>query len=94
MHTLYESDPNNPNYITGYAFALAVAQRTEGSLAVVGHLGPLDRGLPERAPYLAYVYAQALKPKEVQTYVALRDKIPDPLPEELALLDKSAQLVR
>ena len=50
--------------------------------------------VPERAPYLAFIFAKALKPQEVKTYVALRDSIPDPLPEELALLDRSALLVR
>ena len=94
MLTLFESDPTNPIYITGYAFALAVAQRTEESLQVIDHLSPQDRMVPERAPYLAFIFAKALKPQEVKTYVALRDSIPDPLPEELALLDRSALLVR
>ena len=94
MLTLFESDPTNPNYITGYAFALAVAQRTEESLQVIDHLSPQDRMVPERAPYLAFIFAKALKTQEVKTYVALRDSIPDPLPEELALLDRSALLVR
>ena len=56
MRKLYETDPANPNYATGYAFALAQAGKGPQALAVVSKLSPQDRDYSPRAPYLAYVY--------------------------------------
>lgn len=94
MQTLHESAPDNSYYITGYAFALAQSDRTDDALTLLEKLPPRERALPERAPYLAYIYAAAMQPAEVDTIIAGAADHENYLPEELALLHTARERVR
>ncbi len=59
MRRLHEAEPENPNYATGYAFALAQADRGEEAVAVAEAIPAAFKAQAARAPYLAYVYAVA-----------------------------------
>ncbi|HXC63713.1 MAG TPA: hypothetical protein VNZ67_05110, partial [bacterium] len=56
MRLLYVADPTNPNYATGYAFALTQGGKPAQALAIVAKLSKAERDYSPRAPYLAYVY--------------------------------------
>jgi hypothetical protein len=84
MRQLYTSDPTNPNYATGYAFALARAGKGPQSLAIVAKLSPAERDYSPRSPYLAYVYGINGKKGEVEHMEALSHGTPY-LPEERLL---------
>ena len=56
MRKLYEGDPANPNYATGYAFALARAKKGPQALVIVSKFQSQERDYSPRAPYLAYIY--------------------------------------
>ena len=65
MQDLYKQDPTNPNYTTGYAFALALAKRGPQALDVVAKLSPPEHNFGPRAPYLAYIYGLNRKKGDV-----------------------------
>lgn len=94
MQTLYESNPENPYYITGYAFALALSERADEAVDVADKLEAIDRALPERAPYLAFVYASAMRPSSVDELATGAEGFTNFLPEETQLLQTSRDLVR
>lgn len=94
MQTLYESDPDNAYYITGYAFALAQSDREDEAVEIADRINELERNLPERAPYLAFVYAAAMKPGAVDTFVANAEGFENLLPEETQLLQDARNMVR
>lgn len=66
MRRLYETEPANSTYATGYAFALALAGKSAEALAIVEKLSPSDRDFPPRQPYLAFVYGLAKKQAEFE----------------------------
>lgn len=94
MQTLYESAPENPYYITGYAFALALSDRAKEAVELADKLAAGDRALPERTPYLAFVYASAMRPAAVDGFIAGSEDFPDFLPEESQLIASARELVR
>lgn len=94
MESLHESNPENAYYSTGYAFALALSNRSDEAVEAIEKLSSAERALPERAPYLAFIYARALQPREVALYTDKRDQLQDALPEEIALFDKADDLIR
>lgn len=85
MADLYQSAPDNPNYATGYALALAQSGQTSAALEVLGKCTPEELGLPSRAPYLAYIYGMARRRAEFAKVSALEASLPNILPEEHAL---------
>ncbi len=94
MQTLHESDPANAYYATGYAFALAQSDRAEEAVEVAEQLTATDQALPERTPYLAFVYASAMRPTMVDQLVANAEGFPNFLPEESRLLQEARDMVR
>lgn len=90
MRQLYEGDPSNATYATGYSFALAQMGKGTEALAVVEKLAPADREYPPRQPYLAFVYGVARKNAELEHTVAVA-KAPgaDFLPEEAYLFTRA-----
>ncbi|GAB5561656.1 MAG: hypothetical protein SynsKO_33030 [Synoicihabitans sp.] len=95
MQTLFETDPGNPYYITGYAFALALAEREEEAVALLANLTPADHAHPERAPYLAFVYSRTYQTEQINTLVdGATAYAANYLPEESALLQKARDYVR
>lgn len=90
MQRLYEDDRSNPTYATGYAFALAQADRWEEALAVVETMAPEQREYPPRLPYLAFVHGMARNPDEVQRLQKLSAKSgAEYLPEERHLFTRA-----
>jgi len=88
MADLYKLDPTNANYATGYAFALAQADKTDEALAVLQKIPADQLAQRARAPYLAYIYGMARRPDDYAK--AATDKAalaPSLLPEENALFD-------
>ena len=65
MHQLYQSDPTNPDYITGYAFALAQGGKAAQALTVMNTLPAAELKYSPRAPYLAFIYGSNGKKDEV-----------------------------
>ncbi len=94
METLYKSAPNNPYYATGYAFALAQSDREDEAIEVAENMPSGDRLMPERAPYLAFVYASAMRPDRVDELVAAAEGFDGFLPEESSLLTEAREMVR
>lgn len=93
MESLYQRDPANAYYTTGYAFALALSERADEAVEAADTISAIERNIPERAPYLAYVYASAFKVDAVNELLAIAAEYPDYLPEELALLKQARDLV-
>jgi hypothetical protein len=91
--TLYETDPANPHYATGYALALAQAQRPAEALAIVQKLSSAERSVLERAPYLAYIYSVAGMSLEAEEASAARPQLGKLLPEELMLFDQARTIL-
>lgn len=96
MRQLYEGDPTNPTYVTGYGFALAQAGKASEALAVVEKLPAADRDYPPRQPYLAFIYGVARKPAELERTASLATTPgTDFLPEEAYLFTRArAELER
>jgi thioredoxin-like negative regulator of GroEL len=64
LEELYRTSPSDASYATGYAFALAQADRGKEAAAVLAKMSEEDRIFPPRLPYLAYVYGVArMKPE-------------------------------
>ena len=85
MRVLYESAKTNPYYMIGYGFALAQAGRGSDALKVIEPLTDLDKALPARAPYLAYIYGVGKMPKQTNFYIEAATNV-DMLDEERGLL--------
>jgi hypothetical protein len=95
MHKLYVSDPTNPNYITGYGFALARANKNPQALAIISKLTPSERDYSPRAPYLAFIYGENGREPEV-AHAEMTSRGTAYLPEERVLftLAREAQYRR
>jgi hypothetical protein len=91
MHQLYQLDPGNPNYTTGYAFALAQSGKGPAALAIAARLSPADRDFTPRAPYLAYIYGANHMKAEVTRMENLGHDT-SLLPEESLLFTLGEQL--
>lgn len=94
MQTLYESNPDDAYYATGYAFALAQSEREEEAVEIADQINELERNLPERAPYLAFVYATAMRPGAVDKFATNAEGFDNYLPEESQLLQDARNMVR
>jgi hypothetical protein len=84
LKQLHTTNPTHPNYATGYAFALAQANRGDEALVVVKGLPEAERALPSRLPLLAYVYGVARAKTEFAAVEQLAKDV-DYLPEERQL---------
>lgn len=84
LKQLHTTDPAQPNFAAGYAFALAQANRGDEALAVVKKMSDGDRTFAPRLPLLAYVYGVARARAEFATVEQLAKDV-DYLPEERQL---------
>ncbi len=84
LKQLHAANPTHPNYVTGYAFALAQANRGDEALAVLKGLPEAERNLPSRLPLIAYVYGVARAKTEFAAVEQLATDV-DYLPEERQL---------
>lgn len=92
MKELHQRQPSNLVFATGYAFALAQAERTDEALAVLDAFPRAEREIAPRLPYVAYVNGMARKAEEVTRLVALaRNSGMRYLPEEERLLERAAE---
>lgn len=85
MHELYQSDPENPHYVTGYAFALAQSDKAPEALEVLASLSEAEVAEPARAPYLAYIYGMARRQAEFERLAAAERDLTGLLREEREL---------
>ncbi|MFA6289716.1 MAG: hypothetical protein WC661_20225 [Opitutaceae bacterium] len=92
MKALYERDRASATYATGYAFALAQADRKPEAKAVLDAMTAADREYPPRAPYLAYVYGVLRNHEGLARMQALMEGV-DFLPEEKLLLSRARDAV-
>jgi len=92
MKGLYEQNRTNATYATGYAFALAQADRKADTQTVVDAMSVADREYPPRAPYLAYVYGVLRNHEGLARMQALMTGV-DFLPEEKLLLSRARDAV-
>lgn len=90
LRGLYESDPRNPTYATGYAFALAQVGKGAEAFEVVDKIAPVEREYLPRQPYLAFIYGVAKKTGDYERTAALGKK-GDYLPEESYLFTKGKE---
>lgn len=88
MKKLHDTEPKNATYITGYAFALAQAERGPEAVALVNQLADTDRDYPPRAPYLAFVYGVGKNAAGVEA-AQKRGANVDFLPEETFLFSRA-----
>lgn len=65
MKQLYEGNPADATYATGYAFALAQAGRGPEAMAVVDKMTADERNYSLRQPYLAYIYGVAKRSEDL-----------------------------
>ncbi len=68
---VHAADPQNPNYATSHALALAQAGKAAEALAIIEKLPPAERDYAPRAPYLAFVYGRNRRRTEFEKYAAL-----------------------
>jgi Thioredoxin domain-containing protein len=90
MRALYEAEPSNATYGTGYAFALAQAGKAAEALAIVEKMTEIERHYPPRQPFLAFVYGVAKKSAEVEQAAKLAENL-DLLPEERYLFTRARE---
>jgi len=83
---LYKSEPSNAYYATACALAYAQAERAKDAVVIVEKLKPAERQFPLRAPYLAFVYAEAGMAKEAREQIK-RTKFGKFYKEELKLVE-------
>jgi len=88
MRALYEAEPTDATYATGYAFALAQAGKGPEALAVVEKMTEPERQYPPRQPFLAFVYGVAKKSPELEQAAKLAEGV-DLLPEESYLFTRA-----
>ncbi|MCC6414932.1 MAG: hypothetical protein IT582_03370 [Opitutaceae bacterium] len=91
MRQLYEFAPDNAYYATGYAFALAQADRANEALDILQKLPPQELALPERAPYLAYIYGMTWRRADFDRAAAKAAGLKTLLPEEHALFGQGRE---
>jgi hypothetical protein len=92
MRELHEWQPKNAVYASGYAFALAQAERLDEALAVLNRLPEAEREFGLRLPYVAYVYGMARRSEEVTRLAALAKASGlRYLPEEVRLLETAIE---
>lgn len=92
MKSLYLGAKNNPYHMVGYGFALALTGQASEALKVIEPLTDLDRALPSRAPYLAFIYGANKMEKEAKHYVEFAANA-DLLDEERSLLRQALDLL-
>jgi hypothetical protein len=93
MKELHENNRSNPVYATGYAFALAQAEKPEEAVAVIAGLSADDLNYAPRLPYLAFVQGVARRPQEVARITALSEPFQASyLPEEKRLFQQAAEI--
>lgn len=85
MHDLYQADPANAYYATGYAFALAQSDKANEAMEVLNKLPANELQLPARAPYLAFVYGMARQHEDFNKAAESEPQLTTLLPEERAL---------
>jgi len=88
MKKLHDTEPKNATYVTGYAFALAQAERGAEAIALVDQLAEADRNYPPRAPYLAFIYGVGKNAAAVEA-AQERGANVDYLPEETFLFSRA-----
>ncbi|HSH93702.1 MAG TPA: hypothetical protein VK968_06120, partial [Roseimicrobium sp.] len=93
MKGLYGQSSANATYATGYAFALAQADKKPEAQAVLDAMSVADREYPPRAPYLAYVYGVLRNQEGLARMQSLMDGYADFLPEEKLLLSRARDAV-
>jgi hypothetical protein len=90
MRKLYETNPGDSTYATGYAFALAQAGKGAEALAVVEKIPPDERNYPPRQPYVAFVYGVNRKTSEIEHSQTLVEGV-NLLPEESYLFTRARE---
>jgi hypothetical protein len=93
MQDLYQAEPDNASYATGYAYALAQSDKEKEALAVLAKLKPADMDLPARAPYLAYIYGVCRQKDAFKKYAAVQSQLTNLLPEEYDLFSQGRDAV-
>lgn len=93
MHELYTLEPTNASYATGYAFALAQADKADEALAIIDALTTEDRALPSRAPYLAFIYGVGRRAEDYERMLAVQPQLTQLLPEENWLFALGKQML-
>ncbi len=94
LAALHASHPGDATYATGYAVALAQAERAAEALAVVDQLTPEERAFPPRLPYLAYVYGVGRRAAEFERAKAAMAAGGDYLPEEKLLVQRGQEALQ
>jgi hypothetical protein len=94
LRKAYLATPNDATLAAGYAFALAQSGKTAEALSVVEKMAAVDRDIPPRQPYIAFVYGCARKALELDRAIAIAQGA-DYLPEEAYLFTRArAELER
>jgi len=93
LEKLLALHPDDANYITSTAFALALAGKTKESITLIERLPAEAAQLPQRAPYLAYINAAAKRSDAAMLQIK-NARETDLLPEELRLVDLAQESVR
>jgi len=86
MEKLYSSDPANPIYVTGAAFARYRRGRAQEAADLMAKLSPVALKRPDRAPYAAAIFAAAGRYEAAQSVAKLAPPPDALLPEERDLL--------
>jgi predicted Zn-dependent protease len=90
LEKFYQSDPTNPLYITGAAFARFREGQFKSAADLLAKLKPAALQRPERAPYAAVIFAAAGRydqSRAVQRFAPAPSAL---LPEERQLLRQAA----
>jgi hypothetical protein len=95
LESLATRQPGNPYYLTDYAFALWRMGRFREAASVADRLSDADRGMPDRAPFLAAIYAGAGQTGAARAALARAPRSSQLLPEEAKLVaDAYAKVAR
>lgn len=86
---LYEKEPNNPAYVSTYAFALHTQGETKKALKTLETLPDEQLRQPEIAAYFGLMLAAAGDSARATEFLDLGEKAPKLLPQEKALIEKA-----
>jgi Flp pilus assembly protein TadD len=89
---LYNQNPNDPVFVSTYAFALEQAGDSKQALRIMSGLTPEQLHVPNTAAYYGIILAAANKPQEAAEYLQLAERA-RLLPEEEALVARAKKAI-
>lgn len=87
---VYQADPDNPHFVSTYAFSLFLKNEKAKSLKLMDGLQTNHLSIPSIAVYYSYLHSDEANAAKIRPYLEIAEKA-RLLPEEKALLNKARE---